>query len=328
MNDVREFIEWVEAVYEPSVRVAPRAGHYTRQPGETSLDLYGVADMACVLATIGRLHPHDVERADWADAFAGLQDENGWFVEATPTHDRVHSTAYTMAAMELCGLRPRRPLHFARTYASPGAVEQFLDSLDWRTNVYMDSHKGAGLASIFSLDPSLGSLRWFDRYFSGLDRRFDPANGMLGEGKPPDGDIDQIGGTFHYHFLYEWHHRRMPYPEARVDAVLGLQHGDGFWTDASVLWVTLDALYLMTRTVERTGYRYDDVRHAARRVVDGLDAQVLHPERRSEHFGWYLGAHSLTAALSILAEAQRFLGHDEVVTDRPLRLVLDRRPFI
>jgi hypothetical protein len=36
----------------------------------------------------------------------------------------------------------------------------------------------------------------------------------------------------------------------------------------------------------------------------------------------------LTAAISIAAEAQQFLGAQEVVTERPLRLVLDRRPFI
>jgi hypothetical protein len=41
-----------------------------------------------------------------------------------------------------------------------------------------------------------------------------------------------------------------------------------------------------------------------------------------------LAAHSCTAVVSLLAEAQRFLGPDEIVTTRPLRLVLDERPFI
>jgi hypothetical protein len=41
-----------------------------------------------------------------------------------------------------------------------------------------------------------------------------------------------------------------------------------------------------------------------------------------------LPVHSVTAAISIAAEAQKFLGAQEVITDRPLRLVLDRRPFI
>lgn len=328
MIDVRPFVEWVDGEYEASVRVSSSSGHYTRRPGERAIDLYGVADMACVLATIDRLHPTDAEREEWADAFASFQDDEGFFVEALPTHDRLHSTAYAVAAMELLFLRPRKPLTFARQQASPEAVTQFLDSLNWQTDVYMESHKGAGLGSIFALDPSLNSRELFDAYFAVLDRRFDPANGMLGDCKPPLGDIDQIGGTFHYHFLYEWHHRRPPFPEARVDAVLGLQQDNGFWTDASVLWVTLDALYLMTRTVERTGYRYDDVRDATRRALTALEAQVLQGDHRSEHFGWYLGVHSLTAALSILAEGQRFLGAEEVVSDRPLRLVLDRRPFV
>ena len=35
-----------------------------------------------------------------------------------------------------------------------------------------------------------------------------------------------------------------------------------------------------------------------------------------------------TAAISIVAEAHQFLRAGEVITDHPLRLILDRRPFI
>jgi hypothetical protein len=66
----------------------------------------------------------------------------------------------------------------------------------------------------------------------------------------------------------------------------------------------------------------------AQRAIVGIQERALPPDRCDEAFGWYLGAHSLTAAISILAEAQRFLGAAEIVTERPLRPVLDRRPFI
>jgi len=41
-----------------------------------------------------------------------------------------------------------------------------------------------------------------------------------------------------------------------------------------------------------------------------------------------LAVHEVTAAVSVLAEAQQHLGAGEVRTDRPLHLVLDRHPFI
>jgi hypothetical protein len=325
--DVQPFVDWIRAVYEPSVRVGGRVGHYARQPDVEAIDLYGVADLACVLYTIGHLAPDEHERMEWADAFATFQTDDGSFIEAAPTHDRLHSTAFTLAAMELLGLQPRRPLTIIEQYADAATIEPFLSELDWRSDVYMGSHRGAGLGSIMSLDarPKPG---WFDTFFGALDQRFDPANGLLGEGKPAIGDLDQIGGTFHYHFLYEWHHRRMPFPRARIDAVLGLQQANGFWTADSRLWVTLDAMYLLTRTVEGCGYRRADVDDAVWAAAQAVDTQILAREHRDECFGWYLGAHSLTAATAIVAEAQRYAGAERVRTDRPLRLVLDRRPFI
>ena len=328
MFDVREFLRWVEDDFERSVRVDEHAGHYARAPGESDIHLYGVADMACVLHTIGALHLDDAARAEWRLAFDGLQVADGWFVEDEPTHDRFHSTAFTVAAMELVGLRPTKPLTFARRYSEPAAASRFLSDLDWRTDVYMASHRGAGLGAIFSLDMTLGSADWFDAYFEALDHRLDPASGMHGEDKPATGDIDQVGGTFHYAFLYEWHHRVLAHPEARIDAVLGLQADDGFWSADSKLWITLDAVYLLARACDRSGHRRDDVRRAVRAALTAFCEAVLAPAQRDEHFGWYLGTHWLTAAVSVLAEAQRFLGADEVRTDRPLRLVLDRRPFV
>ena len=53
--------------------------------------------------------------------------------------------------------------------------------------------------------------------------------------------------------------------------------------------------------------------------------------RRSSWWAMFsapLGVHLLTATVSLFAEAQAFLGAAEVVTTRPLRLVLDSRPFI
>ena len=92
--------------------------------------------------------------------------------------------------------------------------------------------------------------------------------------------------------------------------------------------MTLDAIYLMTRTLRQNPHRFDDVRNCVRRVMGILMNDVFSAEGRKKTFTGNLAVHSVTAAISIAAEAQQFLGAQEVVTERPLRLVLDRRPFI
>src|SRR5208283_3403809 len=50
--DLREFVQWIIAEFEPSVRLPGGAGNYARSPGQTTTELYGVADMACILYTL------------------------------------------------------------------------------------------------------------------------------------------------------------------------------------------------------------------------------------------------------------------------------------
>jgi hypothetical protein len=67
---------------------------------------------------------------------------------------------------------------------------------------------------------------------------------------------------------------------------------------------------------------------SVRRALAALYRDVFSPEGRQKVFYGNSGVHSLTAAVNIAAEAQQFLGAQEIVTDWPLKLVLDRRPFI
>jgi hypothetical protein len=327
--DLRSFVSWIHQEYEPSVRVEERAGAYASTPGGP-VALYGVADMACVLHTIRRLRVTPTQRAEWAAVFDEFQDPlTGHYVErGRASHVELHVTAYTLAAMELLDLESTRPLRFADTLRTPRAATAFVETLDWASWVYLESHQGAGLGAIFALAPSLRMPSWFDAYFAALDERVDPANGMHGVDKPPEGDLDQIGGTFHYAFLYEYANRRLAHAEARIDAVLGLQRDDGLWDPENPWWLTLDGVYLLTRGVRHTGHRRADVESAVRRSVAAVAEVALDPDERVAVFGEPMGTHALVAVVSLLAEAQQFLGVDEVATDQPLRLVLDRRPFV
>lgn len=325
--DLREFVKWIVEEFEPSVKLPGPAGNYVRQPGQTAIELYGISDMACIFYTLGMLRPTDKERAEWAAGFQTFQVAGtGMLVEkANPTHDPLHNTAFALAAMELLDLRPQHPVTMGPQYKDPRA---FLGTLDWKKAVYTESHKGAGIGAIYALVPELGTPAWFREYFAATEELFDPQNGLMGKEKPARGDFDQVGGTFHYSFLYNYFNKRMPFPERRIDTVLGLQRPDGHWDTSNKTWLTLDGLYLMTRTLRYAPYRVADVYAAVRRTMDTLMTQMYSAEARKTAYGGRLGVHSVTCAISIAAELQQFLGAQEVVTEKPLRLVLDRRPFI
>jgi hypothetical protein len=151
---------------------------------------------------------------------------------------------------------------------------------------------------------------------------------MHGVDKPATGDADQIGGTFHYAFVHEHCDVALPHAPERVRTVLDLQRDDGRWDPANPLWLTLDGVYLLARGVPDAPEHLDAVRAAAGRSASWLHSQVVDPERRMALFGADMGVHAVTAAVSILAEVQPFLGDDVVVTEEPLRSVLDERPFV
>jgi hypothetical protein len=133
--DLREFVHWITAEYEPSIRLLGGAGRYPRQPGQTSPALYGVSDMACSLYTIGALHPTAKERSEWASAFALFQNPStGWFLEKDPkTLSPQHNTAFALGAMQLLDLDSPVPVVMEAQYAD---IRSYLNSLNWRTGVY------------------------------------------------------------------------------------------------------------------------------------------------------------------------------------------------
>ncbi len=325
--DLTHFVRWITEEFEPMFRLPGPAGSYAREPGATVTELYGVADMACILYTIGHLHPTEAERAQWIANLQSFQNpDTGYLVEKKPTHAPLHNTAFALAALELFSAGPLHPLKFAADFQD---IRTFLlTKLDWKKRVYVDSHRGAGIGAIYALSPDLRSPEWFGDYFAACDSLFDPAIGLMGRDKPPTGDSDQVGGTFHYHFLYEHFNRRMPYPEHRIDTVIGLQQSDGYWAAGNHLWLTLDAIYLLTRTARHCPYRMDDIRQTIRKTLDALMTDVYTPPGLTRTITGHLAVHLVTAAISIAAEAQQFLGDEEIKTPWPLHLVLDRRPFI
>ncbi|MCJ8331360.1 MAG: hypothetical protein HRT89_06170 [Lentisphaeria bacterium] len=328
--DLNPFIDWIKNTFEPQMRVDGKAGRYARSVGDTTLELYGVSDMACVLHAINALDVSAETHANFKESFYELtEDSTGFIKEVDQTHCTMHNTAFALGGMNLLGIPAKVPLHFAKDYDTKEKMTAFLESeIDWENVVYGGSHEGAGLASALTLVPGTVPQQWFRDYFDYLDTKFDPNNGMMGINKPAGGDTDQIGGTFHYHFLYEHYNRRMPYGAACIDSVLAQQLDNGEWTETNPWWMTLDAFYLLTRSLRHSHHRADEVTAAIRKTVAMCYERIMDEDLREKYFGGHFAVHSLTCCTNIFAEAQNFLGNKEIISEKPLQLVLDRRPFI
>lgn len=87
--------------------------------------------------------------------------------------------------------------------------------------------------------------------------------------------------------------------------------------------LTLDAVYLLSRDQQQVAHRAAGVRRSVDRALAAAWQRLCDEQTREA-----MAPHTLTAAVSLFAEAQQFLGVEAVRTERPLQLVLDRRPFI
>jgi hypothetical protein len=333
--DLRPFAAWVLDEYLPSLKAGPGAARYARRPGARAPDLYGTADAACILYTLGCL---DTSPPEWLELLSSYQDPaSGFFVAPAGVLTTAHNTGFAVGAMNLFepelrnGELPKAPVRFGASIADPPEAERFCGILDWRDNCYEAGEILIGHASTFFNVEGVVADSWFSWLVEFVEgRKLDPSNGMVGVGKPPGGDGDQIGGTLHFDFFWQALERRLPYATQRAQAILTLQQPSGLWDENNPWWLTFDACYMLGRTIPDVS---DDlagrVREAVSRAVAVLAKRAADDATRSEDFvePW-IGAHMLTGAVSFFAYAQQVLGRNAIVTDEPLELVLDRRPYI
>jgi len=333
--DLRPFVRDVERILERHRLDAP--GRYARwtlagadetgAPRDTGANPYGCADAANLLYTIGRMPRDPAERAAWVATLRGLQDPStGLFQE--PTHHPLHTTAHCLGALELFDAGPAHPLAALAGLRDPGAMEAFLDGLDWRGAPWTEAHRGAGLYAALWLAGETDTA-WEDRYFAWLARNADPATGLLRRGcvdpSPEGGAFPHLAGSFHYLFNVEHARRAWPHAAALVDLCLAIRACGTFPLARLVWFADGDWVWCLSRMARRSGHRVAEA-HAA---LAGFAA---------EYADFLLGLdpdadeglddlHRLFGAVCALAELQQALP-GRLRTERPLRLVLDRRPFI
>jgi hypothetical protein len=329
MIDLRAFIAATEAIVARANLGRP--GAYARSALEKGpIDPYGCADAANVLYTIGRFPRDAREREGCVRELQDLQEaKSGLYRERT--HHPIHTTAHCIAALELFDAGPRHELAELAPLRQPGAIEGFLDRLPWRTDPWRASHQGAGVYASLVLAEEAGKA-FEDSYFAWLAAATDPETGLVRQGhldrvthSGASTQFPHLAGTFHYLFNFEYARRPWRHPAALVDTCLRLRAEGEFPLGNTVGFAEIDWVFCLARSLRQSGHRFEQSMAALDAFAEDYTGYLLslHPgthERLND-------LHFLFGMLCALAELQRMLP-GKLVTERPLKLVLDRRPFI
>ena len=335
MLDIRDFINSVRQIVARHNLGSP--GAYQRwcwlrkgQKRRLGLNEYGCADAANILYTMGDFPSEPEDRAAWIRTLRSLQDpESGMFTEGT--HHPIHTTAHCIAALELFDARPSFPLAELAGSRNPDAVAGFLEGLAWRKDPWNASHQGAGLYVALTLSGAVSSA-WADAYFGWLWEEADAETGLFRKGcvAPIDSSrgpirFPHLAGTFHYLFNMEYARQPLRYPSALIDTCLGLRESDPFPLGTMVGFAEVDWVYCLNRASRQSAERFDETRAILRAFAEAYVPTLT--ARDPETDEGLNDLHMLFGALCCLAELQTALP-GFIRTEKPLRLVLDRRPFI
>ncbi len=313
-----------------------RPGAYRRwskpwsgRAAEATPNPYGCADAANILYTVGRFPRDPLERAGWVRELRALQHAGtGMFQEET--HHPIHTTAHCIAALELFDAGPSHAVSELDALRDAAKMEAWLDALDWTGSPWNASHKGAGLYVALVLTEAV-TPAWQDRYFAWLWENSDPQTGFLRRGcvRPvAHGEtvsiFPHLAGSFHYFFNHVYARRPFRYPQAVIDTCLRIYQRHEYPLGARVGFAEIDWVFCITRSLRQCGHRFADCQEALRSFAERYVPFVCGLDHTDAGFD---DLHSLFGALCCLAELQEALP-GIIRTERPLKNVLDRRPFI
>ena len=333
----------IENIYKTVETHRIAEGQYARwlwqnDEGDRKMGLneYGCADAANILYSIGRFPNTSESREAWIKALQDFQNpETGIFQE--PTHHYIHTTAHCIAALELFDAKPKYPLNGLMKYATKEGLYNLLDNLDWNNEPWPQSHQGAGIYAAMVLTDSVDA-KWADDYFDWLWENADPDTGMWRKGAIGNGEAEpfmHMGSSFHYLFNHEHAHRPLRYPEKLIDTCIMLYEKNIIGCDRHyykaenfgkyIGFLEVDWAYCINRASRQTPYRHEDCRNVLKKfAIEYID--FLNNIDIETHDG-FNDLHMLFGTTCALAELQQALP-GFIRTSKPLKLVLDRRPFI
>ncbi len=301
---------------------------------------YGCADAANILYTIDEFVCSEEERKARINALCGMQNpETGMFTEET--HHTIHTTAHCAAAIELFDVRPTYPIKGLHKYLhSKEELYGLLDGLDWK-NPWPQSHQGAGVYAALT-NSGEATPEFCRNYFAWFVENADPKTGFWKKGESDQAVLSDRGvidgraalfaymaGGFHYFFNHEHAHQPVPYPERIIDSCLDMinkEHSCHPKFMKMIGFVEIDWLYCLNRSRRQAPtYRADEVQAAIEKFAVIFTDYLLSVDTKTDD--GVNDLHMLFGTMCALAELQAALP-GVIVTDKPLRLVLNRRPFI
>ncbi|TXT59461.1 MAG: hypothetical protein BAJALOKI1v1_1420003 [Promethearchaeota archaeon] len=283
--------------------------------------LYGICDMVFNLTIPNEFEKYlsampNETKDDWIKTIQSYQNpKTGWFKEGLINygmHFKEHSSAFSIAALQLLGGAPKYDFKIAKRLCSRKKVHSWLKRRpEWGILYWPGSHRGGGVAAIFA---TLGEEfyphpQFFEWYFDWLDENADSEVGFwrLGWIHKITKDrltIQELGGAVHYYWIYEYFDHPIPYPEKVIDSTLSLQKEFGTWDKEYSYCLDLDAIFCLTRCCEQTkGYRKEDITGA---IIKYLDYIIEKMNTKDFVYTHYQSAHTLTGYVCAIAEIYKY----------------------
>lgn len=288
---------------------------------------YGCADAMNILYTIGKF-PKGEERALCCEALKSLQHEDtGLFEEHT--HHFIHTTAHCIAALELFDEMPRYEQKAMKKYFTKEGLLKLYNDIRWETAPWRDSHEVAGTYVVGVLTDNV-DLDWQNYYFSLLYDNTDSELGMSREGMIDESKIPlfhHLYGWFHYMFNMQYAKRPLKYPEKLVDTCIRMYDENllGNKFTEGIGFAQVDWVYALNRATRETPHRFAEAKARlldfGNKYIDFLESLDYKTNEGVNDL------HCLFGVMCCVAELQAALP-GEFLSTKPLRLVLDRRPFI
>ncbi len=299
---------------------------------------YGCADAANILYTINDFYCDDETRKARIDGLKSLQDsKTGLFSE--PTHHPFHTTAHCVAALQLFDEKPIYPLKSLHPYLEKENLYSLLDGLDWQCDPWPESHKGAGVYAAL-VNAGEETEKFCEYYFDWFRENADSVTGFWKKGysdKAPYSEKRNVGNHssvypymaagFHYLFNHEYAKMPLVYPDKVIDSCIKM-YEDGALPLSflkSFGFIEIDWLYCIHRASRQTTHKNEKVKALIYDFAQRMTGFLTDTDFESDDGANDL--HMLFGTVCALAEMQQALP-GIVKTEKPLRLVLDRRPFI
>lgn len=332
MYDIREFIKATEEIV--NLHKLNKNGQYSRwtmqnddNTRDLGINIYGCANAVNILYSINQLDKYIDEFSDMISTLQNFQDKKTGLYHDTNLH-QIHTTAFVSGALELLNSKSKYAVEGLNIYKTKTGLYGLLESVDWSNNPWLGSHKTAGIYGAMVLN-NAGDLHWQDWYFDWFDSHTDNNLGIWAKDCITDSNapfFHHLASSFHYIFNYEYAKRPIPYPEKIVKTCIDAyykgncpQFGQAFGYNE------IDFVYMITRCQRRCGKYFDEVQAIVKEIADKFFNNLLSTDWKNNKSLDDL--HTLFAVISAVAVIQdALLGH--VLTDKPLRLVIDRRPFL